>query len=447
MTGDKQPSRRDFLRTTATTGAAVGLGSLAPTALRGVAHAAGSAAYTGELVVVGANDNPMPGRGLYKLFDTFQKAHPGVKITYQTLPSNRFVALFTAKQASGEQVDALALNGQDVRRYALAGALAPLDTISTLKEEQSRFQPYALDTYTINKHLYAQPIGAQDGFPIFVNKALLDRVHLPLPKTYADLQRINAALGKQGIATFTHQGRNIYLWPVWFFTTFAQVTGNRSIARTFQILSGKGKFTDPDVVKALDLIFQFSRDGLFSKDVLSIDTPGAQVEFLTGRAAFWMWYSSAVIQPVRAQKPPMMDLQATVMPKLVNNRALSQFPGGVGGVSLYAKIDAQRKQIAVELVDFLTTDASDAYLVQDGSEPTGVNKRARTSNDPVALQIKGLLGNMTTYLDWYWPPEVTRAFQEGIQAGVAGNLTAAAVAKDIQSTFDGLVAGGYKFKG
>ena len=28
MTGDKQPSRRDFLRTTATTGAAVGLGSL-----------------------------------------------------------------------------------------------------------------------------------------------------------------------------------------------------------------------------------------------------------------------------------------------------------------------------------------------------------------------------------------------------------------------------------
>ncbi len=91
MTGDKQPSRRDFLRTTATTGAAVGLGSLAPTALRGVAHAAGSAAYTGELVVVGANDNPMPGRGLYKLFDTFQKAHPGVKITYQTLPSNRFV--------------------------------------------------------------------------------------------------------------------------------------------------------------------------------------------------------------------------------------------------------------------------------------------------------------------------------------------------------------------
>lgn len=85
--------------------------------------------------------------------------------------------------------------------------------------------------------------------------------------------------------------------------------------------------------------------------------------------------------------------------------------------------------------------------MQDGSEPTGVNKRARTSNDPVALQIKGLLGNMTTYLDWYWPPEVTRAFQEGIQAGVAGNLTAAAVAKDIQSTFDGLVAGGYKFKG
>ncbi len=53
---------------------------------------------------------------------------------------------------------------------------------------------------------------------------------------------------------------------------------------------------------------------------------------------------------------------------------------------------------------------------------------------------------MTIYLDWAWPPEITRAFQEGIQAGVSGNLSAEQVAKDIQSVFAGLLSSGYKFQ-
>ncbi len=84
--------------------------------------------------------------------------------------------------------------------------------------------------------------------------------------------------------------------------------------------------------------------------------------------------------------------------------------------------------------------------MQDGSESVAANQHVNGSNDPVALQLKALVPNMTTYLDWYWPPEITRAFQEGIQAGVAGNLTAENVAKDIQNTFAGLLAQGYKFQ-
>jgi len=435
-------SRRDFLRTTTAVGAAAGLGALAPSALGGLAEAAETGAYTGPLVVVGANDSPRPGHGIYKLIDSFQQAHPGVSISYQTFTSDRFVALFTAKQASGEQIDVLLPNGQDVRRYAQSNTLLPLDNLV----QRDRFQETALRPYTIKGHLWAVPSGAIGGFPIFVNKALLDAAKLPLPRTYADLKRIGAALNKQGIGAFTHQGRNIYLWPVWFFTTFAQVTRNRSIERTFDILSRKGKFTDPDVVQALDLIFAFQRDNLFTKDVLSIDTPGAQTEFLTGRAAFWMWYDSAVITPVRQQNPPNMNLQVMLMPQLVSYPVTSQFPGAGGNGALYAKIAPQRKAIAAQFLQFITSDASDAYLVQDGSEALGVNKNAQGSNDPVAVSLKRLIPNLTIYLDWYWPPEVTRAFQEGIQAGVAGNLTAQAVAKDIQSVFDGLVANGYKFQ-
>ena len=71
----------------------------------------------------------------------------------------------------------------------------------------------------------------------------------------------------------------------------------------------------------------------------------------------------------------------------------------------------------------------------------------QASDDPLALKYATECApNQTTYLDWYWPPEITRAFQENQQAIVAGSKKADEAAQDIQKTFDGLVKDGYKFE-
>jgi raffinose/stachyose/melibiose transport system substrate-binding protein len=393
-------------------------------------------------VVIGVA-NSTPGRGWNKLFNDYQKLRPGVQIEYTFFTSERFVALFTAAQASGEQIDILGLNGQDLRRYALANALMPLDHMPTLE----RFQKVALDTYSIGGHLWALPSGEMGGFPIFYNNALLKKVGVAPPRTYHDFLHIRDALAKVGASVFTHEGKNIYLWPVWFFTTYAQVTGNRSVEKTIATLSGRGKFTDPEVVQALDLIFQFSRDKLFSPSVLSDDVPDCDAEFLTGKAVFRLHWDGEIGQ-VHDQKPPNMDLQVQLLPRLVSNGAVkSQFPGGTGAaMGIYSKIAPQRVSVAQDFLNFFTTDDNCTYLLQDAGQTLGVNKKSIGSTDPVALAEAKLLPNMTIYLDWIWPPEVTRAFQEGIQAGVSGNYKAPQVAADIQSVFDGLVRNGYKFK-
>jgi hypothetical protein len=55
-------------------------------------------------------------------------------------------------------------------------------------------------------------------------------------------------------------------------------------------------------------------------------------------------------------------------------------------------------------------------------------------------------GALVTYLDWFRPPEITRAFQEGLQAGLAGRVKAEEMAKNVQTIFDRLVSNGYSFK-
>jgi len=135
-------------------------------------------------------------------------------------------------------------------------------------------------------------------------------------------------------------------------------------------------------------------------------------------------------------------------PQLGTDKVQSQFPGGTGAaLCVYHKIDPTRRPVALEYLDFLTQDSNVEWLVKETKGSVATNKNATPSDDPVAIKFGNeLVDQLQIYLDWYWPPQITRAFQENIQAGVGGQKTADQAAKDIQVVFDKLVADGYKYQ-
>lgn len=412
----------------------------APTQAAAAAPKAG-ASYQGKLAVFGVN---ITEQGQGKLNDDFEASHPGIKVEYTFMPSAKFVELFTAAQNANEQIDVLILNGQDLRRYATANQLVDLTKEITY---QDRFRPIGLKTYTIGGKLWALPYGSIGGFPIFYNKAILDKLGLKYPSSFQDLVAMNGDLKKANVSAFTHSGKEIYLWPVWFFTTYAQTTKNQSIAKTVKTLQGETKFTDPETVGALDAIFKFGTEGMFIEGVNSLDIDGSTANFLTGKAAFWLQHNG-IIRTVREANPPNMTLDVALAPQFGTEKVQSQFPGGTGAaLCIYHKIDDARRPVALDYVDFLTQDKNVEWLVKEGKGSVATNKNANPSDDPVAIKFgTELIDQLQIYLDWYWPPQITRAFQENIQAGVGGQKTPEQAAKDIQTVFDKLVADGYKYQ-
>jgi hypothetical protein len=67
--------------------------------------------------------------------------------------------------------------------------------------------------------------------------------------------------------------------------------------------------------------------------------------------------------------------------------------------------------------------------------------------EPISIYTKEKadISKLTIYLDWFYPPEITKTLQEGLQAGIIGKTTAEALGKNLQATLDRLVSGGYKF--
>jgi raffinose/stachyose/melibiose transport system substrate-binding protein len=398
-------------------------------------------AYKGDINMYSLVRTP-PDQALDDLTKSFEAAHPGISIKTTAYPSESYVALLTAAQQGGEPIDILFLNGQDLRRYAVDGTALQLDG----KVDTGRFRPGALSTGQVNGKTFGVPYSSIGGFPLIANAKILEDKGLKMPETYADLLAIRDALEGTDIKTFTHPGKNIYLWPVWFFTTFGQTSGNRSVERTAEILSGSGKFTDADVVEGLDKIFQFGRDKLLTQEIFSMDTPQALAEFAAGRALFWMHHES-VLAEIAGQNPAAVKLDVALMPKLVDADVKSNYPGGPSAIiSIDAKADADRQAAALAYVDWITSDAANGPIVKFNNGTVPVNKATPATGGAVVDKLAGLSDNLVTYLDWNWPPEITRVFQEGIQAGVAGQETAQDVAANAQAALERLTADGYSFQ-
>lgn len=371
-------------------------------------------------------------------------ANPGVKVVWRHIPSERFTELFTAAQVAGDQIDLMDLNGQDLRRYAIGGRLQDLSGIAY----KDRFRPVALDTYTIQGKLWALPRGGISGFTFFTNLKALQTIGVETPpETYAELLAMAPTLQQAGIAPFVHAGKNIYLWPIWQFWAYAQTSGNAAIEGTARVLAGEAKFTDPEHVAALEILYRFAQDGLFIDGVNSLDSDAAWLQFTQGKAAFFYTHSSA-IGTYREGDFPALDLSLMPPVRAVDDPNLArQLPGGTGSaLGRYAEAADERAELAASVMDLMTSDAQIKALNELNGDPVSVNANVVASEDPLALlYAEQCSPNQITYLDWYWPPEITRAFQENQQAIVTGDASPEDAADAIQSVLDDLYEDGYEF--
>lgn len=428
-------SRRQVLKT-----AAVGAGAAAAALATRRASSTSAQAYQGDFVIVSVQEVEQAA----PMVAAIEAANPGVTVTWRHIPSERFTELFTAAEVAGDQIDLMDLNGQDLRRYAIGDRLQDL----TALPYRDRFRPVALETYTIQEKLWAAPRGGISGFPFFVNLKAFQAIGAETPpETYADLLAMAPDLKAAGYAPFVHAGKNIYLWPIWQFWAYGQTSGNAAIEGTYNVLAGDAKFTDPEHVAALEILQKFTDDGMFIDGVNSLDSDAAWLQFTQGKAAF-LYTHSSTIGTYRAGDFPDLDLSLVPPLRAVDDTALArQLPGGTGSaLGRYAEIGDERVEIAASVMDLMTSDEQVKALNDLNGDPVSCNVDVVASEDPLALVYSEQCSpNQITYLDWFWPPEITRAFQEGQQAIVAGDASPEDAAADIQSVLDDLYADGYEF--
>lgn len=377
-----------------------------------------------------------------KVIAGFLAAHPEVKAIEwdaQGPQANDVQRVMTARLANQEMdllsCSAYFTNGAYVRR----GLLRPIT--KEIEAFSENLDPAAVGAFTIRGEVYAVPITTMSTSAIFYNKKLFADLGIPVPPTYEDLKAAAPKLAAAGVIPLLHQGSNTPMWPMWYFETFAQASGD-PIGRTTAILDGTAKFNDADGVAAFELLKQWVDDGILSKDSLAVDQDGMRSAFASGKSA--MYYGGTWEVPSLQEGVKDFEWGTFAFPKMAGTPGEPKHGGGAdNGMCMSATIAPEKVDAALAFMAYLTKPEV-ATLYLEPEQPLAASvKGVPVVEDEYAKQLRAsAFPNTVKFLDWVWPSEVATAVSSSIAGVVGGQLTPQQAADAVQATFDDLVAQG-----
>ncbi|MFN8590605.1 MAG: extracellular solute-binding protein [Thermomicrobiales bacterium] len=350
--------------------------------------------------------------------------------------------LMTAHLA-GEAMDLIACaanptNGTYVRRGVVK------DITADIADFQDRIDPAALGAYTVGGKVYGIPISTLSTSTFYYNVDVFKKLGIEPPQTYEDFKAIAKTLTDAGYIPILHQGKNPWMWPMWYFETSSQTMAD-PIAKTESNLRGETKFTDPEDVAALAAIGQFITDGILSKDSLTVDWDGMRSAFATQKSA--IYYGGTWELPWLAENVKDFTYGVFPFPKMEGAAGEPRHGGGPdNGICVYSGIAEDHLPAAIKFIEYLTRpEVASIYLATESPIAASIVGVPVADTDVAKSLRETTYPNTIRFLDWIWPTEINDAYQAAIQGVVGGTLTPEEGAAQVQQAYDDLVADGYTY--
>ncbi|MFF1484785.1 ABC transporter substrate-binding protein [Streptomyces sp. NPDC058319] len=154
----------------------------------------------------------------------FAEASPGVRLTVAELPWADRDSRLTAALADGTGPDAVLLMPDQLPRFALRGAVAPVGDV--LEDTAGKFLPSALAAATVRGEIYGAPI-YQTVTTTLYNKRLLDDAGvLAPPATWKEVEAAAPKLRRNGVALLDYSAADDATLNLNFYPLLWQAGGH-----------------------------------------------------------------------------------------------------------------------------------------------------------------------------------------------------------------------------
>jgi ABC-type glycerol-3-phosphate transport system substrate-binding protein len=405
---------------------------------------------SGSITVISHAGDPGTEPALHKVLDDFAAQHPGVVWDIRELPGGgpEWDRLARGAMASGEPIDLVEINGQQLRGWVRDGLLADLGADPEVAD--------VLDRVPRRYHLSGAGETTTRAFPLavsrgvhttglFYNKARLDMAGLGPPASIADLEAMVTPLAAVGAAPLVHCSGDVFFNQVlvtWLLPMIAERVGD-PLEFADRTVRGEVRYDSPEWTELFETIAGLRASGVLLAGSGAVDYATMQQLFLQGQAA--TTFNGTWLLPQLLAASPTVPFELHVAPPPLVDGAVRPRPIlAWTGFALPAQPGPNRDRV-VQFLRYASEPAVDRAVV-DGLQvfsPIAASNVAIKSD--IAQEFLPMFEDAITPMDWLWEPEVTAEIDSQVQALVKGDTDPRSAGAAIEATAEALRSAGRSY--
>lgn len=418
------------------------------------AHGALSTAPV-TLVVQHETTGDRPEQEWHAVAAAFVKKHPNVTITYSAITNEAKGGpnLQVLSSDGAPDIALLPLNSNVYTQMVKAKALVPLNGIFAADNTVKRIGPPAAALKQADGNYYATPHSVVYYNVLWTNPDALKKAKAVVPadgrfKTPAQLISVAKACKKAGYAGLAIGGKTNFQ-ASWMFDSImpsavSDAALNNYINSYKPDIAVTSKWTDSGIVKTLDVLGSFAKNGVYQAGYLGMDLDQATALFTAGKSCMLLggtWMPGGAFASETDKGNMKFKPGFAVLPGVTASKAATVTPyyGDAYGIPVKSK----NQEWALELLRYFISDEGQTIgsLEAAGNLPA-VTTIPKSKYTAVPDLVKAVLSHVEKYgAKSGWTSEVPGAYGQTflnplIQKLQEGKTTSTQIAKDLQGKLE-----------
>lgn len=383
-------------------------------------------------------------RAFYDSVERYQNENKNVTVTVEAIAAEPYNDKAKVLAAGNELPDIFEVLGSWNKSFVESGVVMNLkDILNADPEWKAIIKDTAINNYKIGDDIYA--ICLEEGGSttlLFYNEEILKEcgVNAP-PKNMDDLMNSIDAIRAKGYTPISLGNKGQWVAQSCYLSAIgSRYTGNDW---NFDIVNRTGaKFTDPEFIKGLEVMYQLGKRGAFNSDMNSIEYQQARVPYYNEEAAMLIegfWAINAFVAD--CPEDVLKVTHVTGIPECTDAKIPDYTAGGNGGwgFALSSKLDGTKKEAAVSFMKTFLSKESASTVLEGGNPcailPGDYDKSNLSRLHTEFFDFMETVPTCETY-DLVFPSNVVDAMNRGLQALLIDAVTPEKLAKELQAEYE-----------
>ncbi|WP_248927730.1 extracellular solute-binding protein [Paenibacillus hamazuiensis] len=355
-----------------------------------------------------------------KILDDFQAAHPDIKLEIEGLPTDGLKTRLKTVAAANEMPDLFVMWPDAMTKEFVKGdLLQPIDDFLNSKPEwKNNFIPNALDGYTVDGKIYSVPMNLAPSSFIYYNQAIFDKYGVKVPKTWDELKAAIDTFNKNGVTPIALGNKANWVVQSTIFSTIGdRVTGTDWFLKA--VNQDGAKFTDPEFIKALNVLKDLGDSKAFQDGYNSIDENQMMQLYFQGKSAMFIDGGWALANLVKNAPKEVLDVtHLAILPTIDGGKGNAQSTSGVvgTGMGMSKKVTGAKKEAAQQLLYALSGPDGQKATLESSTLVSYKIDLDKSKAHPLFVELNELMKN--TKISPVYDSKLSSAAVEAINNGL-----------------------------